>query len=95
MRFTLSLSDYIDQYITNYESGSHCCPVCYDDVLEHNRVTDLEHIVECYRAQLLELLLVEHYEREGEFPPLTSDMITSLIDKVHKEVENYCYPTQK
>ena len=90
MRFTLSLSDYIDQYISNVDSGSFCCPVCYDTVLEHNKATDLEHIVECYRAQLLELEMIDHFNVYGEYPELSPGLIVSLIEKVQRELESYC-----
>ena len=33
MKFTLSLRDYIDQYITNLENGDNHCPVCYEQVM--------------------------------------------------------------
>lgn len=94
MQFTLSLSDYIDQYITNISNNSMFCPVCYEEVLELNRTTDMEHLVECYRIQLLDTRLREHFDKHGEFPEITANLILDLVDTVRREMEQYCIMNQ-
>lgn len=95
MQFTLSLSDYIDQYLTNLEQDSTHCPVCYEQVLEHGKIQDMEHIIECYRTQLLERYLREHLAKHGEFPELTTDTVTQLMNQVEREMIKLCKLSKK
>ena len=94
MQFTLSLSDYIDQYITNLSCNSYHCPICYEQVLEHDRAKDMEHLVECYRTHLLEIQLREYYDKHGEYPEITVDLVLDLVDKVQQEMVQYCATNQ-
>ena len=94
MRFTLSLSDYIDQYITNLSRDNYHCPVCYEESMEHNRTKDMEHLVECYRVQLLELRFQEYFNKHGDYPRMTAAMILEVVDSVQREMEQYCLMNQ-
>lgn len=89
MKFTLSLTDYIEQYVHNVEHDVKHCPVCYEQVLEHNKQKDIEHILDCYKLQLLEIHIMDTLEKTGDVPPLTDDLIDMLADRVSREVNNY------
>lgn len=89
MKFTLSLTDYLEQYITNMDTGSKHCPVCYEQVLEHNKHKDIEHILECYKLQLLELHIMDTLKKTGDVPPLTDELIDNLDYQVSREINNY------
>ena len=89
MKFTLSLTDYIEQYVRNVEQDVKHCPVCYEQVLEHSKHKDIEHILDCYKLQLLELHIMDTLEKTGDVPPLTDELIDMLADQVSREVNNY------
>ena len=95
MQFTLSLSDYIDQYLINLEQDSTHCPVCYEQVLEHNKIQDMEHIIECYKTQLLETFLRDYLIKHGEFPELTGELVSRLIEQVEREMLKLCKISKK
>ncbi len=95
MQFTLSLSDYIDQYLINLEQDSTHCPVCYEQILEHNKIQDMEHMIECYKTQLLEIYLRDHLIEHGEFPDLTRGVVVQLIEQVEQEMLKLCKISKK
>ena len=89
MRFTLRLSDYLEQYVINTNTLTDHCPICYDKILTFNKEIDIEHMVTCYKIQLLELQLQSHFEDHGEYPVLTESYIMELNDRIESEMSSY------
>ena len=91
MKFTLKLCDYLEQYAINHEKNNIHCPVCYDKVLELNQPKDIEHILSCYKMQLIELELERHYNLHGDFPELDESFIYNITSRVDSEVETMMF----
>ena len=87
MRFTLKLCDYLEQYAINHEKNNIHCPVCYERILTHNKPEDVEHILLCYKMQLIELEFEKHYDMHGSFPDMDDDFIYKITNRVDSEVQ--------
>jgi len=89
MRFTLKLNDYLEQYVINCDKEAYHCPICYDQCLTFNHVSDIEHILLCYKVHLMELELENFHRDYGEYPQITEDFIYTIMDSVSREMERY------
>ena len=91
MKFTLTLNDYLEQYLTNMKQHSMHCPVCYKEVMCDVKSEDLEHLLDCYRGHLLETYISRHkLENAGDTPSLSSELVLKLLERVQLEMELYC-----
>jgi len=90
MRFTLSLNDYIEQYLKNMKHDETHCPVCYEQVMCDSKSKDMEHMLDCYRAHLLETYMHKYKQDHGDIPDLTPELILRLVDQVQLEMELFC-----
>lgn len=91
MKFTLSLNDYIEQYVSNMEQQSMFCPVCYREEMCDDKSVDLEHLLDCYRGHLLETHISRHrLENAGADPKLSGEFVIKLLEQVEQEMKTYC-----
>jgi hypothetical protein len=95
MKFTLSLSDYIDQYQTNTADQQDHCPVCYERLLQHDVSVDLRHILKCYKEDLLLHVILQYRQQYNESPEVTSEFVDQVDIRVAQELANYCESHQK
>ena len=91
MRFTLKLCDYLEQYAINCRKNTMHCPVCYEEIMVHNQPSDIEHILSCYKMQLIEMELEKHYNLYGDFPELDEEFICDISTRVDNEVETMMF----
>ena len=87
MRFTLKLCDYLEQYAENLRKNNIFCPVCYEKILTHDQAQDVDHILMCYKMQLIELELEKYYNLYGDFPEMSEEFIHGIAHRVESEVE--------
>ena len=92
MKFTLSLRDYIDQYITNLENGDNHCPVCYEQVMNDDD-KDITHLIDCYKEQLITYVLASYHDKYGDIPEVTDEFMQTLNTRVWQEMERMYKPT--
>ena len=86
MKFTLKLDDYLEQYRINKKKNSDHCPVCYEQEMTGNVEDDVTHIIGCYKDQEIELALLDHMNKTGEFPDIDEFFIDSIIQKIELEI---------
>lgn len=86
MKFTLTLHDYIQQYVKNRDSQQTHCPVCYEQVLCDNTKTNMAHMLECYKQQLLLQLLKQNAPND---PDSIDRIVTQATDQVCQEMITY------
>ena len=90
-RFTLSLSDYLDQYSDNRSKQHNNCPICYDDVCTLTDCgEDLKHMLRCYREDLVVRTIALYEKKYGELPELTESFIDCVNMCVTQEMVSYC-----
>lgn len=89
MRFTLSLHDYIDQYLRNVDDGDRHCPVCYEQHLTHDKSTDMQGFMKCYKEQIIELKIYDHVMQTGEIPALDDQFADDIIKQIEQEMSAY------
>lgn len=95
MKFTLSLSDYIDQYTTNKSLKDNTCPICYEQCLYLDTKPDLKHVIDCYKEDML-LNVIQRYRIEhGDTPKLSHHFVDLVLKRVADELFNYCETHQK
>lgn len=90
IHFTLTLNDYLDQYVINKHAGENVCPICYESELTWNRNKDIEHIMDCYKQQILLKLMRKYHERFNVFPEITDDFMDYVFDQMREEMVTYC-----
>jgi hypothetical protein len=95
MKFTLSLSDYIDQYTTNKTHGDNTCPICYEQCLYLDTKPDLKHVIDCYKEDMLLNVIQQYRNQHGDTPKLSHDFIDIVLKRVADELFNYCETHQK
>jgi hypothetical protein len=89
-RFTLSLSDYLEQYSSNRSDQNNHCPVCYEPTCTIEHVDqDLKHILRCYREDLVIRTIAEYELKYGELPSITQEFVARVNDRVTQEMVNY------
>lgn len=86
MRFTLKLTDYIDQYKQNLKDKVNNCPVCYMLEINGDTRSDVRHILECYKSQVIELTLISYFDSNGFYPELDDLFIDSISQRVEREI---------
>lgn len=86
MKFTLTLHDYIQQYIINREMEHAHCPVCYDQVLVDNTKNNMAHILECYKQQVL-LHMLQRSTRDDAQE--IERLVMAAADQVCEEMITY------
>ena len=95
MRFTLSLSDYFDQYALNRSDKITNCPVCYDTCMTLQIEQDLRHLLMCYKEDLLLRTVTEYHLRYGDTPVVTPQFVDRVAERVAHELARYCESHQK
>lgn len=95
MRFTLSLSDYMDQYVSNRSSKDDHCPICYERVCAGEINHDLKHVLECYKQDVILNVIVEYRRKYGEAPTVTSQFVERVEKQVARELASYCESRRK
>jgi hypothetical protein len=95
MRFTLSLSDYMDQYISNNTREDNHCPICYERVCGVDIGSDLKHMLDCYKEDVILNVIVEYQRRFGEAPAMTSQFVERVEKQVASELASYCESHRK
>ena len=92
MKFTLTLYDYIQQYMINREHEQTHCPVCYEQVLCDNTKTNMSHMLDCYKQQVLLYMLQRSKHRDiVEIERL----VMAAADQVRDEMLTYFESHQK
>jgi hypothetical protein len=89
MKFTLSLHDYMNQYMTNMEQQSMCCPVCYECVMCDDSHKDMLHMIECYKDEIITRVLIEYHDTHGELPVLSDEFMDMMESRVMDEMNRY------
>ena len=89
IRFNLTLSDYLDQYVADRKHDLVNCPVCYENVLVDNRSKDVRHILDCYKQQTILNVMREYHDKFDEYPELTDDFMDLVWTKVELEMLDY------
>lgn len=89
MKFTLNLCDYLEQYVINLEKHEPTCPVCYDHVFAFEKEKDIEHILDCYKINLIERYIDEYFDEFGDWPVLSEKHVVDITSKVDAEVAKY------
>ena len=89
MRFTLRFEDYIEQYMLNKAADEPFCPVCYEKCMTFDKKTDAEHIIECYREDLIMRKLRDMIELTGGVPALDVSFINSITQQIEDELDSY------
>lgn len=86
VKFTLKLSDYLDQYQHNIEDDNNNCPVCYSEECIGDIEHDVSHILDCYKNQAIELELLHHMDKNGEVPDIDELFIETISNKIDNEI---------
>jgi hypothetical protein len=94
MKFTLSLHDYIEQYLTNVDLGHMHCPVCYEQHMTHMKPADMKEMLECYKDQVIEAHLYKHMQEHGELPIVDEQFVDGILDQIEYEMATYCQQRQ-
>lgn len=87
MKFTLSLSDYVQQYKRNLKQQDTHCPVCYERVMSLTRHEDLDHILDCYQEQLVERIVTTYRETHGHAMRVTPESLRQVVQFVTERSE--------
>ena len=95
MKFTLPLSDYIDQYTTNKSAGDNTCPVCYEQCLYLDIKPDMKHLVDCYKEDMLRNVIQQYRNKYGDTPSISHHFVDQVIKRVADELFSYCETHQK
>ena len=95
MKFTLSLSDYVHQYIDNIKQQDTHCPVCYNCVMQLSRRQDLDHMLECYQQQMIERIVLKYRETHGHGMHVTPESLRRVVQFVtqrsEQELRDMCH----
>jgi len=94
MKFTLGLSDYMDQYTINESKEDPHCPVCYEQLLTFDLKSDVMHVITCYKESVLLDTIHEYHNKTGEYPALTGEFIDQVLSRVATELADYCVSHQ-
>jgi hypothetical protein len=86
MKFTLKLTDYLDQYKINKDEDCLNCPVCYNEEITGDIEDDVTHIIGCYKDQEIELRLLDHMNKTGEFPEIDEFWVDGIIQSIELEI---------
>lgn len=89
MKFTLSLRDYMEQYLTNMDNDCMYCPVCYDECMCGDQRKDMEHMIECYKDDMIVRVLTEYHDKHGELPPIDEQFMNQLEQQVLQEMAQF------
>lgn len=96
MQFTLCLSDYVDQYSINQETGDTHCPVCYEQVMTADELQDVQHLLECYKDHRLMLRIRQYYRECGVLSTMPLQDLEQLARdeqlRCAKEISNLVRP---
>ena len=95
MKFTLSLHDYLDQLTVNREQQSAHCPVCYEQIMTRDLSTDVKHLFQCYKEELLIQRIVAHKREHGVIPMVDHEYIQAIDQHVTDQLISYCESYQK
>ena len=95
MKFTLSLHDYLDQLTINREQQSSHCPVCYEPVMTRDLSTDVKHLFQCYKEELLIQRIVAHKREHGVVPLVDHEYMQAIDQHVTDQLISYCESYQK
>ena len=95
MKFTLSLHDYLDQLTVNREQQSSHCPVCYEQVMTRDLSTDVKHLFQCYKEELLIQRIVAHKREHGVIPVVDHEYMQAIDQHVTDQLISYCESYQK
>ena len=85
MRLTLSLHDYLCQYLLNVSDQDTHCPVCYQQELTFDTLKDITHVTNCYKQDLLYLTLEQHLKTHGELPG--GMQLDGVVSRVERRVD--------
>lgn len=94
MRFTLSLSDYIDQYTNNKFDQDNHCPICYEQCMTMDTQSDMKHMLLCYKEELMLRTIQQYVDEYGRFPELNEGFIERVLEHVTHEMARYCESRQ-
>lgn len=89
MKFTLSLHDYMEQYVINQEHDQTHCPVCYQQVMTWNIKSDTTHLMECYRDDVLYRVLFEYMQQHDTLPALDERFLDMIDARICDELNQY------
>ena len=94
MKFTLSLHDYIEQYLNNMDTKHRHCPICYEQHMNDIKADDMKSMLECYKEQIIEKKLHDHIKKHGELPEVDDNFVNSVVDQLEHEMFTYCQQRQ-
>lgn len=95
MKFTLSLSDYMDQYASNRSVKDNHCPICYECECNGEVAHDLKHVLDCYKEDVILNVIMEYQRKYGEPPAVTSQFVERVEKQVARELASYCESRRK
>lgn len=95
MKFTLSLHDYLDQYTLNKTQEHVHCPVCYESIMTFDLSSDVKHLFQCYKEELLLRRIVTHKKQHGCLPEIDVEYINKIDEEVTRQLLAYCESYQK
>ena len=95
VKFTLKLSDYLDQYQHNIQNDVDNCPVCYSAECTGNVEQDVAHILDCYKNQTIELEILHHMDKTGDVPDIDEMFIESISRRIDEEIDQVTIKRKK
>ena len=95
VKFTLKLSDYLDQYQYNMENDIDNCPVCYSCECTGNVEQDITHILDCYKNQAIELEILHHMDKTGDIPDIDELFVENVSRRIDEEINNVSLSRKK
>lgn len=95
-RFTLSLADYLSQYVDDKQTEHNNCPICYENVMSMKDTShDVKHIIDCYREDLVLRTMVEYHKQYDRLPELSDEFIDCVDVKIQQELSRYYESNRK
>ena len=89
MKFTLRFADYLEQYMTNIDNQEPYCPVCYEQCLTFDKKVDAEHIIDCYKEELVIRRINHIVETTGRVPAIDESLIFEINEQIKDEMSEY------
>lgn len=89
MKFTLNLTDYLEQYLTNDKNREPYCPVCYDKCMSFEHKSDIEHIIDCYKEQMIMDKMSKIIESTGKIPAIDAKFVHDINKMIEQEMMKY------
>ena len=65
------------------------CPICYEQCMIDDSRTDMLHMIECYKDEIITRVLIEYHDTHGELPEIDSNFMDMMETRVLSEMNKY------